>query len=301
MLALITGRGGLPGAVAQAQAVRPLVYALAGHLPDGLTPDRTFRIEHLGSMIAALKAAGVTDLCLCGAVDRPRIDPAQIDAATLPLVPVVAAAVASGEDSALRAIIGLFEQAGFTMRAAQDLAPHLIPPAGVLGLAPVPAGAEADVAVALRVLAAQGAADLGQACVIQNGTVRAREDARGTDAMLDGLGPNGLKPSNAPPLMGGGDPFSDLMDVAGDMLGGAADWLSGDGNQTAGRRGLLFKGPKPGQDMRVDMPTIGPHTAQRAVAAGLQGIVIAQGGVIVLDLPRVLDILNPAGLFLWVR
>jgi DUF1009 family protein len=296
MLALITGRGGLPGAVAQAQAVRPLVYALAGHVPDGLTPDRTFRIEHLGSMIAALKEANVTDLCLCGAVDRPRIDPAEIDAATLPLVPVVAAAVASGEDSALRAIIGLFEQAGFAMRAAHDLAPHLIPPAGVLGQAPVPAGAEADVAVALRVLDAQGAADLGQACVIQNGTVRAREDARGTDAMLDGLGQ-----ATAPPLMGGGDPFSDLMDVAGDMLGGAADWLSGEENQTAGRRGLLFKGPKPGQDMRVDMPTIGPHTAQRAVAAGLQGIVIAQGGVIVLDLSRVLDILNPAGLFLWVR
>lgn len=290
MLALIAGRGALPGAVAGAQAEPPFVCVLDGHAPDGLAVDITFRIEHLGTLLGTLKDKGVTDVCFCGAIDRPQIDPTTLDAATMPLVPVLAAAVASGEDSALRAAIGLFEQAGFAIRAAHELAPDLIPPTGILTETSPPDGAAADVAIALGVLADQGAADLGQACVIHGGTVRAREDASGTDAMLDRL------TNPAAPLMGEGDPVSGLMDMAGDMLGDAAEWLSGDGGG-----GLLFKGPKPDQDMRVDLPTIGPETAKGAVRAGLSGIVIAAGGVMVLDRARVIDILNDAGLYLWVR
>lgn len=262
MLALVTGRGALPAAVAAAQVVRPLICTLEGHLPDGLTPDIPFRIEHLGTLFSTLKTHGVTEICLCGAIDRPQIDLSQADRATLPLMDVLGAAVVTGEDSALQTVVRIFEQAGFTVRAAHDLAPDLIPPAGVLSRAAIPTHAEADVAVARRVLEAQGAADLGQACVVQGGKVRAREDARGTDAMLEELG---SAPANA------------------------------------ARAGLLFKAPKPGQDIRVDMPTIGPVTAAHAVAAGLEGIVIAQGGVIVLDRARVLDILNTAGMYLWLR
>jgi len=292
MLALIAGRGDLPGAVAAAQSVRPFVCALDPNRPEGLEVDLSFRIEHLGSVLETLKNKGVTEVCFCGAIDRPRIDPTQLDAATMPLVPVLAAALAGGEDSALRAALGVFEQAGFTIRAAHELAPDLIPPAGVLTIAAPPEGAEADVAVGLEVLAEQGAADLGQACVIAGGVVRAREDARGTQAMLEGLA------QPPAPLMGEGDPISGLMDMAGDVLGDAAAWLSGDGAASAG---VLFKGPKPGQDRRIDLPTIGPTTAESVVRAGLGGIVLVAGGVIVLDRAPVIQILNDAGLFLWVR
>ncbi|WP_223421150.1 LpxI family protein [Tateyamaria pelophila] len=294
MLALITGRGGLPIAVAEALATRPLVCALNGQGPDGLIPDITFRIEHLGTLLSTLKSAAVTDVCLCGSIDRPRLDLDKVDTATAPLLPVLAGAVASGEDSALRAVIGIFEQAGFGVRAAHDLAPDLLPPAGLLTSAPVPQEAGSDVALALRVLEAHGAADLGQSCVIQNGTVLAREDARGTDAMLEGLGPTPVATDRP-------DPFSGMMDMAGDLLGDAADWLSGDAKPDAVRAGMLFKAPKPGQDHRIDLPTIGPVTAEKASAAGLAGIVIAQGGVIVLEQARVLDKLNAAGMYLWVR
>jgi len=65
--------------------------------------------------------------------------------------------------------------------------------------------------------------------------------------------------------------------------------------------GILFKGPKPNQDRRADLPVIGVGTAQGVVAAGLDGIVIEAGGVMVLDLPEVLEILNGADKVLWVR
>ena len=174
MLALVTGQGALPAAVAAAQAQRPLVCALAGNDPDGLQPDISFRIEHLATFMETLKVKAVTELCLCGTIVRPQIDPSQIDAATRPLVPKIAKAITRGEDSALRAVIGLFEQAGFTVRAAHELAPELIPPQGMLSRAMLPDDAHSDVAAALRVSASQGVADLGEACIIRGGAGLAR-------------------------------------------------------------------------------------------------------------------------------
>ncbi|MEM6372896.1 MAG: UDP-2,3-diacylglucosamine diphosphatase LpxI [Pseudomonadota bacterium] len=291
MLALIAGRGGLPAAVAGAQDTPPYVCALNGFLPDDVPVDRVFRLETIGTLIHDLSEMGVTQVCFCGAIDRPKVDPAHIDAATAPLVPVVSAAIASGEDGGLRAIMGLFETAGMTARAAHDLAPGLVLPAGQPTRAKAPQGAGADVQTALGVLASQGVADVGQACIVHAGQVRAREDARGTDAMLASL------TARATPFLDDGDPVSDMMDMAGDALGLAADWLSGD----PARAGLLFKAPKPGQDLRLDLPTIGATTAKGAVDAGLAGIVIAAGGVIVLDQAEVIDILDNAGMYLWVR
>jgi UDP-2,3-diacylglucosamine hydrolase len=65
--------------------------------------------------------------------------------------------------------------------------------------------------------------------------------------------------------------------------------------------GILFKAPKPGQDRRADLPVIGPGTALAAAKALLDGIVIEAGGVMVIDLPEVREILDGQGMFLWVR
>ena len=64
---------------------------------------------------------------------------------------------------------------------------------------------------------------------------------------------------------------------------------------------ILFKAPKPGQDRRADLPVIGLRTAVNAAAAGLAGIVIEEGGVMVLDRAGVIDVLDAQGMFLWVR
>jgi DUF1009 family protein len=53
------------------------------------------------------------------------------------------------------------------------------------------------------------------------------------------------------------------------------------------RSGVLVKAPKAGQELRVDMPTIGPDTITGAAAAGLSGIAVATGHVLVLDAPEV--------------
>ena len=288
MLALIAGTGALPVALVQRLATRPLICAMDGFRP-AVTPDITFRIEHLGSLLADLSARGVAEVCMAGAVRRPTIDSAQIDAATMPLVPRIADAIAQGDDGALRTIISIFEEAGLQVRAAHDIAPDLLPETGVYGPAVVTIDHQKDAVTAEQVLAEMGHADSGQACLVRKGRVLAREDANGTDAMIARFS-------------AADDPLWGAVDGLGALLGDAAEWLSGsDGDPVDARGAILFKGPKPNQDRRADLPVIGPQTIAAAKSAGLAGIVVESGGVMVLDMDAVTRAVQDAGLFLWVR
>ncbi|MGV6805065.1 MAG: LpxI family protein [Ruegeria sp.] len=260
MLALIAGTGVLPDELVAHLPDRPLICGMEGFLPDRLTADVTFPLEQLGSFIADLQARGVTDVCMAGAVRRPDIDPSRIDARTLPLVPIIQQALMSGDDGALRAVIGILEEAGLRVRAAHEIVPSLLPPLGCLTQSQPSEAEIADSSRAVGVLRAMGAADIGQACVVHKGQVLAVEGAYGTAWMLQSL-------------------------VARPDAGG----------------GILFKGPKPGQDRRADLPAIGPDTVTGAVAAGLSGIVLEKGGVIVLQRDEVVAECDRLGLFLHVH
>ncbi|RGP36066.1 LpxI family protein [Pseudotabrizicola alkalilacus] len=261
--AVIAGAGRLPAAVAGALEA-PLICALDGFVPEGLAVDLVFRVERLVPFFHALEDAGVTRVSFAGAVHRPRLDPALFDAGTAQLVPRLMAAMAQGDDATLRAVIGLFEEFGFTVAGTAEIAPDLVPGAGVL-CGTVGPQDEADAQRAAAIVAALGAVDVGQGCVVAQGLCLAVEALPGTDAMLRGLSavPTSLRPT--------------------------------------GTRGLFYKAPKPGQDLRVDLPTLGPETVARVAEAGLGGIVWQAGGVICLDLDQMIATANDAGLFLWAR
>jgi DUF1009 family protein len=89
-LALICGTGDLPRKVAEAQAEAPFICVLEGFAPEGLEADVTFRLETLGSLLVRLGHEGVTEVCFCGAIERPSFDPAKLDEHTAPLVPIYA-------------------------------------------------------------------------------------------------------------------------------------------------------------------------------------------------------------------
>ena len=260
MLALVTGRGGLPARVAAAQANPPLICVLDGFQPDNLTADITFRLEHLGSLLGDLKALGVTDICLCGAIERPSFDPSALDQATLPLVPVMMQAMGSGDDGALRAVIALFEQQGFVVRAAHELAPDILAPEGVFSKATPSDDTLDDIARANAVLRALAPLDVGQGCVVGAGQVWGIETIGGTNHLLRSL-PEKVR--NA--------------------------------------RAVLVKAPKLDQDVRADMPTVGPDTIDAIAEAGLAGLVVEAAQVILLEPEETIRRADAAGLVFWSR
>jgi hypothetical protein len=264
-VALIAGQGRLPALLARAMGA-PFVAALDGFPPDGLKPDAVFRVERLVPFLHRLADEGVTRVVFAGAVRRPRLDPALFDPATAQLVPQLLAAMRAGDDAALRGIAAIFEAEGLAVVGAAEVAPALVPGPGVLCGAPDGADAR-DADRAAAIVAALGAADVGQGAVVAQGLCLAVESLPGTDAMLDFVAATagGLRP----------DP--------------------------AGARGLLYKAPKPGQDLRMDMPAVGPETVVRAAAAGLAGIAWPAGGALLLDREDSIAAARSAGLFLWSR
>ena len=182
MLALIAGTGDLPPALIARLPERPLVCALQGVDP-AIPAEIRFRLEHLGTFLQTLHAAGVTRICMAGAVRRPEVDPSQIDPATAPLVPRVIAAMAQGDDGALRILISLLEEHGFDVVAAHEIAPDLLPAPGVLTEAAPTKAHRSAAQVGDACVAAMGAADTGQACLVRNAQVVATEGPDGTDAI----------------------------------------------------------------------------------------------------------------------
>ncbi len=264
MLALIAGRGRLPeilveGLRAEDREVLVCGYAEAeGSVP----PDLTFSLEGLGGLVRRLKAAGVSEICMAGGITRPRLRLSRLDFATLLLLPRLVRGLRRGDDGALREAIALFEETGMAVRGAHEILPELLPAAGVLTALRPDRKDRADAERGEEIVAAMGAADVGQSCIVAHRQALAIEAMPGTDWMLT-------------------------------SLARARDGLP--------EGGLLFKAPKPGQDRRVDLPAIGPDTLRAASVAGLKGVVIEAGGVMLLDPEETIRIADEAGLFLWVR
>lgn len=267
-IAIIAGSGALPAAVAAALSDAGhdvMVCAMDGFAPVGIAADLTFRIERLVPFLTALEDAGVRQVTFAGAVQRPRLDPALFDPATAQLVPRLLGAMQAGDDATLREVLAIFGEFGFAVCGTQDVAPALVPSAGLL-CGSLTARDEADAARAHAIVAAMGAVDVGQGCVVQQGLCLAVEALPGTDAMLASIaGLAALRPA------------------------------------AAAGKGVFYKAPKPSQERRIDLPTIGPATVQRVADAGLGGIVWQAGGVICLDLPAMIAAAQAAGLFLWAR
>jgi UDP-2,3-diacylglucosamine hydrolase len=259
-LALIAGRGDLPALVADAQAETPLICAYEGVEVKGLSAGLSFRIETLGSLLRKLKEQGVSEVCFCGGIDRPQIDPSKLDAETLPLVPIFQKALAAGDNGALVVVKEIFEEQGFKVRGADTLRADLLAEDGVLGAHQPDAQMQQDAARGAEVLAGLAALDIGQACVIGRRQVLGVETIGGTDHLMATL------PESSP-----------------------------------NARAILCKGPKQNQIREIDLPTIGVDTIRAAHAAGLAGIVIDAGDVLVLDRAACVQLADDLGLVLWSR
>lgn len=232
---------------------------------EGFVPDLPdigiFRLERLVPFLDGLVEDGIKRVIFAGAVRRPPLNPEAFDAKTATLVPRIAMAMQSGDDAALREVIAIFEEWGLHVLGLPDLAADLIPGAGVLAGSPTPRD-ETDAARAAQILSVTGPLDIGQGAVVAGGLCLALETLPGTAAMLEFVATH---------------------------------------TQNSRKGGVVFKAPKPGQDMRIDMPAIGPDTVAQAARAGLSGIAWAAGQVVMLRRDATVQAAREAGIFLWSR
>lgn len=262
-VAVIAGQGALAPALIAALD-RPLVYALEGFAPEGVAAH-PFRLERLVPFLDNLLDQGVGRVVFAGAVQRPRLDPEAFDARTAQLVPRIMMAMQGGDDAALRTVLEIFEESGIVICSVSEILPDLVPQEGLLTGQPSEADRR-DADRGAQILAVTGGLDIGQGVVVAQGLCLAIETLPGTAAMLDFVARNSaMRP----------DP--------------------------KGARGVFYKAPKPGQDRRIDLPTLGPDSVTQAAAAGLAGIAWEAGGVILLDRDETIRRAQAEGMFLLAR
>lgn len=272
-LGIIAGTGALPRLVAQSCAergARYMVIAFRGVDPGAWLsghPNARPPFEKPGRLFAALRKAGCDRVTFAGGMRRPHLDPLRFDLTALRLAPRILPLLRQGDDATLRGLASVFEAEGFAVVPPHAELAGLLAPEGVLGRVAPGEGDRVDAARAAGLAAGIGRLDAGQAAVVAQGLCLGLETIQGTDALLDFVARTA---ADARP-----DP--------------------------TGPRGVLVKAPKPGQDWRMDLPAIGPETLRRAAAAGLSGIVVEAGGVLILDREETVAEADRLGLFLWGR
>jgi hypothetical protein len=262
-LAILACGGALPVRLAAAypEAVR---VGLSG-IPNDLNGDVDLhRLEKLGTLFDALKAQGVGRIVLAGALARPAFDPSAFDATMVAVAPRLMAAMQEGDDGLLGTVIAIFEEQGFVVVGAHELLPDLVAEAG-LQVGPPPSDADLrDATRAWDILGALSPLDVGQGAVVAGGQCLGIETVQGTDAML-----------------------RFVAETPAELRRGV--------------RGVYVKAAKRGQDLRVDMPAVGPRTVAAVAGAGLSGLVIEPGRVMILDREETLQAALDAGVFLSAR
>lgn len=262
-LGILAGGGVLPERIAELSLARGRkvhIVALEGEADRGIErfPHTWVNWGAIGRMTASFRAAGCRQMIFVGAVKRP--DPRRVrpDLGLVRAIPTIIRLFGGGDDHVLRRVVRFFEAQGFEVCGVADVAPSLVVAAGALGrIVPAPSYAR-EAALAFALIDALGPADVGQAVVMRDGRVLAVEAAEGTDRMLTRLA------------------------EAGDRRAAGA---------------VLVKGPKPGQELRIDMPVIGPRTVELAAQAGLAGIAVEAGRVLAAERAELVAAADAAGLF----
>lgn len=268
-LGIVAGGGDLPRLLAAHCARSGQAYYVSRVAPFADTtldahPGAAFGVGEIGARKAALIAAGCDAVVLAGIVRRPDLATLKLDAEGAVLAPKLIAAAREGDDALLRVVGADFEAAGLRLVGAHEVAPHLLAQSGVIGAFSPDARARADILKAAAAATAIGAWDIGQAVAVCDGLVLAVEAQEGTDALLARVA------------------------ALPEALRGTKDR----------KRGVLLKRPKPGQERRIDLPTVGAATLEGAADAGLAGIAVEAGGALILDRAALAAQADSLGLFL---
>jgi DUF1009 family protein len=270
-VAVVAGGGRLPVNVARSIAAageKPFVVIVDGEVDSdsGLEAydHKVLSLEQIALLIPTLKQQSVTHAVLAGSIDRrPDWRKLRPNLALISILPRLIAGLTRGDDGLLRTLIRGIEDAGIKVVGAHEIVPSMLADEGLMTKARPLAADSRDIESALAAAKAIGALDIGQAAVAIGGRAIALEGIEGTDGLLERV----------------------------------AD-LRSHGRIAGKGRGVLVKCAKPQQELRADLPTIGPATVIAAHKAGLAGIAVEAEYSFILDYPEVMSRADECGIFI---
>lgn len=163
------------------------------------------------------------------------------------------------DNEILSAACDFLENEGFKITGAHELAPELIMPFGVLGRAIPTESQQADIDIGLEALQHLSTLDIGQAVIVKDGVILGVEAVEGTASLI-------------------------------------ARCASLRGSKNKG--GILVKAAKNGQNLKVDMPTIGDITIEQLAKLNYEGVAVVSGQALMLNIDDAIKIANKQNMFI---
>jgi UDP-2,3-diacylglucosamine hydrolase len=268
-LAMICCGGTIPFAVAdmvQRQGRRVVLFACRGWAdPTEVErfPHHWIAVAQLGRFCRLARKEGCRDVVFIGTLVRPAFTQLRLDWGTVRALPQIWRAYRGGDNHLLSGVARIFEGVGFRVVGAHEVAPEILAREGPLTQRRPNARDESDIAYGLALLAATGQFDIGQAVVVANRRVLAIEAAEGTDWMLKRV--------------------TELRREGRIRLPSGV--------------GVLIKAPKLQQDLRIDLPAIGPSTVEELARAGLAGLAVIAGSTLIAEPDKVVGAADAGGVF----
>lgn len=261
-IGILAGGGSLPREIAEhvtARGERVHIVAIAGEVDDDLAPFPVTTVGwgQIGGMVRALKDAGCSDLVIVGSVRRPDLAALRPDLGFIRSLPAILRIVAAGGDDSVLTRVVRF----FEQKGFAVVAPASVAPELLVGKGPL----------------GRIAADVAQ-----------EQDVALGFSIVRALGPYDV---------GQAVIVSGRRVVAIEGAEGTDAMMARTAHQHQQGSGVLVKRPKPGQELRVDLPAIGPATITRAAEAGLAGIAVLAGGVLAAERAKLVSRADEAGLF----
>jgi DUF1009 family protein len=269
-IAVLAGAGQLPIQLVNhleqtGQEVRVLAFRGFAEAELQRHAHATVDLLDLKTIMSTLEGWRPQAVSLVGAVRRPGFSALLSAYSLLRNMHEVKEVITRGDDQVLRGAVMLLEERGHRVVGAHELAPDLVAARTLSGTRKPGADDHEAIALGLDLLKSLSAFDIGQGAVIARRHVLAIEGPEGTDRMMRRV----MKMRQS--------------------------WF---GLRRREEGGVLIKAAKRGQDLRVDMPTIGPRTIVEAAKAGLSGIAIGAGSTFVLEQEKTLLTADRLGLFL---
>ena len=263
-LGIIAGSGALFSLVlnqALNQQLQPIVVSFKDNPLDNIEGHHLqTTLGKIGEILRFFQQHNVKRLIFAGRITRPSFASLSFDTVGLKWMQKLSTKAFGGDDTLLKGITELLAKEGFQIISPREFLPNLVLKPGVYTNAQPNSVNENDIIRGQLVLSTLSNADVGQACVAQEGLILGVEAIEGTQYLIERCvnlkrHPNG---------------------------------------------GVLVKIAKQNQSTLVDLPTIGTDTIIAMHKCKLNGIAISADTTQVLDFNNVIELCNKYNLFLKV-
>ncbi|MEL7302079.1 MAG: UDP-2,3-diacylglucosamine diphosphatase LpxI [Pseudomonadota bacterium] len=260
-VAILAGAGTLPVEVARSLVAqgRPVhIVGLTGVADDAISEfsHSWTGLGQVGRMLRLMRSNRCTHLVIVGGLKRPNLWSLVPDFGFFQHFGRISTIMRGGDDAVLRRVVGFFEEQGLEVIGAADAAPELL------------ANAALDAGIGCSAM------DETTAQIAEQGIRALHELSHFDIGQAAAVGNGGL---------------------LGIEDGGGTARLLKSLQLAAGTQAALVKLPKQGQEMRIDMPTIGPQTIVDAAAAGVSNIVVDGRATLIAERDKTCAAASEAG------